>query len=99
MVDGDVLAFSFNAVGVWDFDFVDGVFAESVTYRQKYSSEGHRRYAYPRPLMQAFLPSCQAYLCFSERGAGNLEIRYTALARLYYVSMTPHNSKMSQTHK
>lgn len=34
------------------------------------------------PLAAAFLPSCHAYLCFSERGAGNREILYTAEARL-----------------
>lgn len=36
----------------------------------------------PSPFVAAFLPSCQASRCFSDRGAGNREIRYTAEARL-----------------
>jgi hypothetical protein len=28
-----------------------------------------------KPLRATFLPSSQAYRCFSERGAGNLEMR------------------------
>jgi hypothetical protein len=39
------------------------------------------------PFFDAFLPSSQACRCFSERGAGNLEMQYTEVARLVVVSL------------
>lgn len=60
MVDWDVLSFAFDGVFVWDLNLVDGVFAKAAKTCQTCALAQWLGNTYPRPLIQAFLPSCQA---------------------------------------